>query len=627
MRINALLTMTVALGLAACQPTPVSPTPIITVDPAPVDTTPTPDPKPVIADDAPGSSTATATSLTVLTTDQTEQPGTPLPLVSVNAKWMAFQDGNGPWKMIEGTNGAYSFEVTNKAGKYGVAFVCPKPVVTAAIVPEPLPVLEMRLFTLEDFKAPRFACNVTSYGPPALPSPSKNSFKLSGTVSGISATETAGIKAFRGFNNGIGIPVATGGAYTQSLQEGTYNLLVGQFDKPAPGTPSFNAKYKKIILERDLNLNADTTQNFDFATQGFSPASKTLEIVGLKADDRASIMADTFLNGFPVGLGEGGFGGVAIAPGTTSVQLNVLPENQLRSGDGYGVQVYTNSTQSRDPISRNIQKIGNTWPSSLTLPDAPAPQVTAETETPYVRPKVTLDKPFAATDLLRLRLDEDVYNASNLKINQRSWNILASGRWFGNTQSLVMPDLSALSGWNPDLGFKKLSDMGWMALRFQSNGSLRYSLALSGDGATQREYTAEQTAQDVQNLNVLFASIIHPTADKTPPTVTNTIPSNLVFGSTENITLANTKNLEIQFSEEMDPASVLAAYESISLPANNVTFSWKARFGQPNTILVITPNTALTVGSTYSFTLGVGAKDISGNPLAAAKTFSFKVIP
>jgi hypothetical protein len=72
---------------------------------------------------------------------------------------------------------------------------------------------------------------------------------------------------------------------------------------------------------------------------------------------------------------------------------------------------------------------------------------------------------------------------------------------------------------------------------------------------------------------------------------------------------------------------VIAAYESANLPSSNVTFSWKERFGQPNTILVVTPNATLTVGSTYSFTLGVGAKDISGNPLEAAKVFSFKVTP
>ena len=159
-----------------------------------------------------------------------------------------------------------------------------------------------------------------------------------------------------------------------------------------------------------------------------------------------------------------------------------------------------------------------------------------------------------------------------------------------------------------------------------SNAPLRLKLTVFRESVAEREYIYADYAEDFQNLNLDLAGINHPTADKIKPTITNTIPSDLIFTGTA-IALANTKNLEIQFSEEMDPDSVIAAYESTSLPASAVTLSWKAIFGQPNRAFVVTPNAALTVGETYSFTLGTGAKDISGNPLAAAKTFSFKVTP
>jgi Bacterial Ig-like domain len=623
MRINALLTITLALGLAACQTTPIAKPPIVTVEPGPVDTTPKPDPKPdpkpVIADDAPGSSGVTTTALTMLTA-QVEKPGEQLPLINLNAEWVAFQDGTGPWKVLEGTNGVYPFEVTNKAGKYGLAYVCPKQGTAPAAAPQGL---EMRLFTLADIRSPRVGCNVPSTGrPPGWQPPSKTTFKLSGTVKGLNVTESATAQVSSGLV-GTGINVAMDGTFSQALPEGKYNLLVAQLDKPTPGSTNPPiTKFKKMILERDLNLNADATRDFDFATQGFSPVTKTLTVNGLQAGDQGYSTVSTFLGTTQFSISSPGI----FSSANPNVPIDVIPENQLQTGDVYGVQTYVNRKQGRDSSGNGVITSGQIWTSSITMPAVPIVQVTAEAELPYTRAKIMLE-PLTNSAMIKLQLVEDVYSTTSPLIYQRSWNVLASGSWFGISQSFTVPDFSTLTGWKPELGFQKLSDMGWIVAKIESNISLRYKLSSFGDSVAQREYTATEFTQDFQNLNAILTSFNHPTADKVKPIVANTIPSNLVFGSTENITLANTKNLEIQFSEEMDPASVLAAYESISLPANNVTFSWKARFGQPNTILVITPNAVLTVGSTYSFTLGVGAKDISGNPLAAAKTFSFKVIP
>jgi Bacterial Ig-like domain len=623
MRINALLTITLALGLAACQTTPIAKPPIVTVEPGPVDTTPKPDPKPdpkpIIADDAPGSSSVTTASMTMLTA-QVEKPGEPLPLINLNAEWVAFQDGTGPWKVLEGTNGVYPFEVTNKAGKYGIAYICPKPSAASPLAPQGL---EMRLFTLAEVKAPRFGCNVSSSGkPPGWQPPSATTFKLSGAIKGLKATETATIQASSGFV-GTGISVAMDNTFSQVIPKDKYSLLVGQLDKPTPGSPtSPTPKYKKLILERDLSLNADTVRDFDFATQGFSPVTKTLTVNGLQAGEQGYSSAGMFLGTTQFGFVTGGF-----SSANTNLPMDVIPENQLQPGDVYMVQTYVNSRRGRDGIGNGVITSGPAWTSSITMPAAPVVQATAEATTPYTQPRITLDKALTSNDMVKIQLIEDIYSTTTPLIYQRSWNILASGSWFGKNQNLIAPDFSLLAGWKPELGFQKLNDMGWIVAKIESNASTRYKLSLLQDTVAQREFTTAAFVQDLQNLTLNLSSINHPTADKIPPTVTNTIPSDLVFTGTANITLTNSKNLEIQFSEEMNPASVLAAYESTSLPASNVTVSWKDKFGQPNSILVITPNATLTVGSTYSFTLGTGAKDISGNPLAVAKTFSFKVIP
>lgn len=42
----------------------------------------------------------------------------------VNAKWAAFQDGNGNWQVVNPTSqGVYRLQVTDPAGRYGFAYV------------------------------------------------------------------------------------------------------------------------------------------------------------------------------------------------------------------------------------------------------------------------------------------------------------------------------------------------------------------------------------------------------------------------------------------------------------------------------------------------------------------------
>ena len=97
----------------------------------------------------------------------------------------------------------------------------------------------------------------------------------------------------------------------------------------------------------------------------------------------------------------------------------------------------------------------------------------------------------------------------------------------------------------------------------------------------------------------------------TPPTVTATTPGNGVTGVAPNAAISLT------FSEAMDTAATEAVF-SIS-PAVGGSFSWSAG----NSVLTFTPTANFNLSTSYTVTLGTGARDAVGESLAAQFQFSF----
>jgi Bacterial Ig-like domain len=618
MQLHHMLFIAVALGLAACQTTPVVKTPITTVAPDPVNTTPKPEPKPIAIDETPGSNPAVSTSLSILTT-QSEQPGEPLPLIGVNAEWVAFQDGNGPWRVLEGSAGVYPFTVTNKAGKYGIAYICPKAPGGSVLVP-PLtaPTLEMRLFTLAEIKAPRFGCNVPYQNPNQI-SPTTKTFRFSGDIKGLEATEFATIQTQNGSVFSDTSSIDPTNSYRRVLRQGTYSVIVGRRKKSASGYTDFTTPYNKVIVEQDFNLNADTVRDFDFSTQGFSPVQKTVKVVGVLKSEQLYLSGFTSYGTALVDLPNLKNYSADTAIGT----LDVIPENLLGSDDVYAVRAYTNSSQGQDRTGRDIYKTGKTWPSSLTLPAVPVIQFRSETETTYARPNVKIDQIISSGDLIQLQFSEDAYTTTGQTTGRHVWNIAASGNWLNAAQTLIAPDFSGLSGWKSDWGFKKIADMGWFVSITRYDMPFQHVLA-ANDPIFQREATQAETLQLYKTINFSGSSLIHPTADKLRPEIVSAVPfyESPTAPVSTNIPLAYTKNFRIGFSEMMSKTSVIAAYQSDTLPADAVTLTWPPYTG--DTVFDITPKALLEVGKTYSFTIGAAAQDLAGNSLVA-KTFTFTV--
>ncbi|MBT9140437.1 MAG: hypothetical protein DDT30_01014 [Dehalococcoidia bacterium] len=98
--------------------------------------------------------------------------------------------------------------------------------------------------------------------------------------------------------------------------------------------------------------------------------------------------------------------------------------------------------------------------------------------------------------------------------------------------------------------------------------------------------------------------------DNIPPTVYRTSP---VAGATA---VPVDTNVVVRFNEAMDTASVQGAF-TIS-PVVTGVFSWQA-----NAIMTFNPDANLAAGTLYTVTIGTGAKDVAGNHLTAAHTWSF----
>jgi serine protease AprX len=101
--------------------------------------------------------------------------------------------------------------------------------------------------------------------------------------------------------------------------------------------------------------------------------------------------------------------------------------------------------------------------------------------------------------------------------------------------------------------------------------------------------------------------------DATPPTVTAVTPSEGATG------VATNTNVTVTFSEPMDQASVQSAFSLVKAGGASVagTFSWSG------STVTFDPTANLDAASQYNATVTTAAKDVAGNALAAAKSWSF----
>jgi len=103
------------------------------------------------------------------------------------------------------------------------------------------------------------------------------------------------------------------------------------------------------------------------------------------------------------------------------------------------------------------------------------------------------------------------------------------------------------------------------------------------------------------------------TGDTTAPTVTFTAPQNGATGVSLNT------NIAAILSESMDPATISTTTFTLQQGASAVT----GAVSYVGTTAVFNPTSDLAASAVYTATVSTGAKDVAGNALAVAKTWSF----
>jgi hypothetical protein len=108
-----------------------------------------------------------------------------------------------------------------------------------------------------------------------------------------------------------------------------------------------------------------------------------------------------------------------------------------------------------------------------------------------------------------------------------------------------------------------------------------------------------------------------PSTDTVAPTITSRVPAPDATG------VAITSNISVGFSEAMNAGSVNATSFSVAPAAGGPALAGGIT-AAPGNVFTLNPTANLVAGTLYRVTVGTGATDAAGNPLAAADSWTFK---
>ncbi len=105
--------------------------------------------------------------------------------------------------------------------------------------------------------------------------------------------------------------------------------------------------------------------------------------------------------------------------------------------------------------------------------------------------------------------------------------------------------------------------------------------------------------------------------DTTPPTVVSTVPADAATN------VSTTAPITATFSEAMDPLTINGTTFTLRTTAGATPVAGTVTYNPATFVATFTPAAALAGSTGYTATITTGAKDATGNPLAAAKTWAF----
>lgn len=329
---------------------------------------------------------------------------------TANAAVAAVQDGDGPWQVITGTGGTYTFPVAS--GRYGLAVVCDR---TAPTVGIPFNEVFVRYYATGDGSELSVFSDCLAKAPTTV--------AISGTTLGTQTGDT--------------ISIASNASATQGPP--------GNWSTQAVAGPG-------ILLGRRLTNNRPIGLLFDQVTYA-AGATFTLDFskqifpteVGMTPDpsDSNPFISTTYID--PTGSSF-----IIDQPANPVTTYRVPPPDKI----GNGISVLSESNITNNTASRSVE-IAFKTPTARTITEpqtfAPASPPTLATSTPYPTYAVTLprtDHPLAY----------DVSYSGTMPGTQNgltSWVMTYSAGWLtasgkaGADLASALPDLSMLAGWKP----------------------------------------------------------------------------------------------------------------------------------------------------------------------------------
>lgn len=319
---------------------------------------------------------------------------------AVNTEVVAFQDGDGPWQVVTGENGLYSFSV--KGPRFSIASAC-------TVSGGGLSDVRLRYSTLTDGTS-----LVNDGGCAELAAPTVN---VGGTVANLPVGAQ-----FR----------ASSGRSTSTTQPWTMPA------RPGPGTllafAEVSQRPTSIVLQ-PVNYAEASAFAIDFAT-GFVPAE-----MAFTPDPTANLQ--TFASWFRDP--QGGVHRIDV-PSEATGSYRAIPANLV----GAGVS-WLSASASAAGLERTLERAFKTpVAQTLTLPAAYAlaasPQVVANAPYPVIEANLPLR---AGATYYSLR-----YRSSESRTSLHRWELTVTAAWAGSSTGaelrLRLPDLSAAPGWKAE---------------------------------------------------------------------------------------------------------------------------------------------------------------------------------
>lgn len=325
---------------------------------------------------------------------------------------------DGPWSQLTPTSGEYEFEVTDEAGRYGVAMLCygTNPNTWEYLDAN---VLHATTVELHDFT---FSCDHLI--------PRDGHAKIEGELRDFEGHERPRVYAAdrsRGFLED---------AFTlEGLYPGRYDAILNEDRdyKPDPW----------VIFQRDIDVFSTQEVNFDYNDRVNLDGTNTLTIPAGEGFTSTAEGTFTSKNGTHFSLPHASI--MDKGNGLVEVTFSTVPEASLVEGDRHELLVGTTDFARGIAIGTFVRFAGAA-PESITLPtDDFTVEETSIVEGAYPRQRYEIGGDRA--DMITFRADHRRASGPHT-----IWRADVSAGWLQENR-YTMPDLSDLPGWEADWNY------------------------------------------------------------------------------------------------------------------------------------------------------------------------------